>query len=124
MAELLNVGTSSLLAYQKALATTGHNIANVNTEGYSRQSLTLDTRAPSLGAGGYVGSGVEVSTVARAYNSFLSEDLRANHSSFHHLDTFTEYGAAFSSWGTPDLWRHESHLDSVVGTLRGGLVCI
>ena len=50
MAELLNVGTSSLLAYQKALATTGHNIANVNTEGYSRQSLTLDTRAPSLGA--------------------------------------------------------------------------
>ena len=90
MAELLNVGTSSLLAYQKALATTGHNIANVNTEGYSRQSLTLDTRAPSLGAGGYVGSGVEVSTVARAYDSFLSQDLRANHSSFHHLDTFTE----------------------------------
>jgi len=90
VAELLNVGTSSLLAYQKALATTGHNIANVNTEGYSRQSLTLDTRAPSLGAGGYVGSGVEVSTVARAYDSFLSQDLRANHSSFHHLDTFTE----------------------------------
>ena len=90
MAELLNVGTSSLLAYQKALATTGHNIANVNTEGYSRQTLTLDTRAPSLGAGGYVGSGVEVSTVARAYNAFLSEDLRANHSSFHHLDTFTD----------------------------------
>ena len=90
MAELLNVGTSSLLAYQKALATTGHNIANVNTEGYSRQSLTLDTRAPSLGAGGDVGAGVEVSTVARAYDSFLSQDLRANHSSFHHLDTFTE----------------------------------
>ena len=43
-----------------------------------------------MGAGGYVGSGVEVSTVARAYDSFLSQDLRANHSSFHHLDTFTE----------------------------------
>ena len=90
MAELLNVGTSGLLAYQRALATTGHNIANVNTEGYSRQTLTLDTREPSLGAGGYVGSGVEVSNVARAYNAFLSADLRANHSSFHHLDTFTE----------------------------------
>ena len=90
MPELLNIGTSTLMAYQKALATTGHNIANVNTEGYSRQTLTFDARAPSLGEGGYVGSGVEVSTVARAYDSFLAEDLRANHSSFHHLDTFTE----------------------------------
>ena len=58
MPDLLNVATSGLLGMQKALATTGHNIANVDTEGYSRQVLTFESREPELGAGGFVGNGV------------------------------------------------------------------
>jgi flagellar hook-associated protein 1 FlgK len=50
MPDLLNVATSGLLGMQKALATTGHNIANVDTEGYSRQVLTFESREPELGA--------------------------------------------------------------------------
>ena len=37
MADLLSTGVSGLLAFQRALDTTSHNISNVNTDGYSRQ---------------------------------------------------------------------------------------
>ena len=43
---LLNIGQSALLAQQKAIDITGNNIANVNTEGYSRQRLTLEQSKP------------------------------------------------------------------------------
>ncbi|TXX65643.1 flagellar basal body protein, partial [Vibrio cholerae] len=44
--DLLNVGTQSVLTAQRQLNTTGHNISNVNTEGYSRQSVIQGTNAP------------------------------------------------------------------------------
>ena len=46
MADLLGTGISGLLASRVALDTTGHNIANVNTPGYSRQNVQLATRIP------------------------------------------------------------------------------
>ncbi|MGB5601472.1 MAG: flagellar basal body protein, partial [Gammaproteobacteria bacterium] len=42
--DLFSIGTSGLLAFQRALNTVSHNIANVNTEGYSRQSVQLATK--------------------------------------------------------------------------------
>lgn len=60
MADILNIGTSALLAVQQAINTTGHNIANANTEGYSRQRVDLDALPPQLKGGNYVGSGVTV----------------------------------------------------------------
>jgi len=59
MPSILNIATSGLLAYQKALSTTGHNIANVNTEGYSRQIVTLESRSPVSDSGGFIGTGVQ-----------------------------------------------------------------
>jgi flagellar hook-associated protein 1 FlgK len=41
MTDLLNVGARSLVNIQQLLGTTGHNIANVNTEGYSRQTVNV-----------------------------------------------------------------------------------
>ena len=52
MADVLNIATSGLLSMQKALATTGHNIANVSTEGYSRQTVTFESRVAGGGSGG------------------------------------------------------------------------
>ena len=46
MASIFDVGSSALNSMQRAIATTGHNIANVNTEGYSRQEVLLGTRTP------------------------------------------------------------------------------
>ncbi|MGB5773468.1 MAG: flagellar basal body protein, partial [Sedimenticolaceae bacterium] len=46
MAGIINSGISALNAFKRQLETTGHNIANVNTEGYSRQVVQFQTRAP------------------------------------------------------------------------------
>ena len=76
MANTLGIGTTALSALQRAISTTGQNIANVNTEGYSRQSVSLSARpAQDIGAG-FLGSGVQVTSIDRAYNQFLANDVQ------------------------------------------------
>jgi flagellar hook-associated protein 1 FlgK len=71
-AGLLNVGTRALLASQAALTTAGHNIANVNTPGYSRQSVVMQDVGGIYSGAGYIGQGVSISTVQRNYSDFLT----------------------------------------------------
>lgn len=85
---LLDIGTSGLLAFQRSLATTGHNIANVNTEGYSRQRVELSTRTPQAAAGDFIGSGVQTQATRRIYDSFLTTQLRSNTSADSRLQSF------------------------------------
>ena len=76
MANTLGIGTTALSALQRAISTTGQNIANVNTDGYSRQSVSLSARpAQDIGAG-FLGSGVQVTSIDRAYNQFLANDVQ------------------------------------------------
>ncbi|WP_219211250.1 flagellar hook-associated protein FlgK [Variovorax boronicumulans] len=72
MSSLLNIGTRALLANQVALSTTGHNISNASTVGYSRQSAVLQQVPGQYTGSGYIGSGVTVSTIERAHNEFLT----------------------------------------------------
>jgi len=74
---LLNVGARALLANQVALQTTGHNIANVSTAGYSRQSVVLQTVQGQFTGGGYIGKGVEVETVLRNHSELLTRQATA-----------------------------------------------
>lgn len=69
---LLNIGARAMLANQAVLNVTGHNIANVNTPGYSRQTAALAAANPQYSGSGFFGKGVEVSTVTRAYNRYLT----------------------------------------------------
>jgi flagellar hook-associated protein 1 FlgK len=69
---LLNVGTLALAANSVALQTTGNNIANVNTAGYSRQSVLMATVAGQYTGAGYVGKGVDIQTITRNYDQFLT----------------------------------------------------
>ena len=73
---VFGVGISGLLASQRALTTTGHNISNVNTPGYSRQQVELAPRQPQPTAGGYVGKGVLVEDVRRVYDGYLTTQVR------------------------------------------------
>ena len=72
MSGLLNVGMRALQSNQIALQTAGHNIANVNTPGYSRQTAVMQTVQGINGPGGYVGSGVTVQAIQRTYSEFLT----------------------------------------------------
>jgi len=46
MSDMLGISSSAVAAYQRALGTVSNNIANVSTEGYSRQQSTLTQSAP------------------------------------------------------------------------------
>ena len=78
MASLLNIGTNGLLAYQRSLTTVSHNITNVNTEGYHRQRVDLNTLPPQFSGAGFEGTGVQVEGVTRAYDQFIEAQLTNN----------------------------------------------
>jgi flagellar hook-associated protein 1 FlgK len=65
MSSVLSTGTSALLAFQRALATTSHNVANINTPGYSRQKVDFATANPQNYGYGDVGNGTRITDVRR-----------------------------------------------------------
>lgn len=88
MANIYDVGTSALNSLQRAISTTGNNIANVNTEGYSRQEVAFASRTPGYVGGHSIGTGVEISSIRRAYDQFLTQDVRSRTSSSAYYDAY------------------------------------
>jgi flagellar hook-associated protein 1 FlgK len=84
---LLGIGSSALLSYQRALDTIGHNVANVNTPGYSKQRVELTTRLPQLTSSGFIGNGVDVAAITRSYDQFLTNELRTSTSGYQESST-------------------------------------
>lgn len=78
MSDLLSTGVSGLLAFQRGLATTSHNIANAGTEGYSRQRIELEARTPQGFGSGFIGRGVDVSSITRLLDQFAVNQWRAS----------------------------------------------
>lgn len=76
MSDLLNIGRTGLAASKKALETTGHNIANANTDGYSRQKVQQTTNVPITKSGLIHGTGVRVTGVNRVHDQFVEKRLR------------------------------------------------
>ena len=74
--QALNAGKTSLLTNQKSIEIVGNNVANVNTEGYSRQRAEL-SQIPAVNFGDFfVGQGVTVSDVYREYDVFITRQLQ------------------------------------------------
>ncbi|KAB7627192.1 flagellar hook-associated protein FlgK [Alkalilimnicola sp. S0819] len=90
MANLLGTSVSAMIAAQRALATTSHNIANVNTEGYSRQRVEYSTRTPEALGSGFIGTGVDVDTVSRLFDLSREQSLRSNTTEHARLDALAE----------------------------------
>jgi flagellar hook-associated protein 1 len=97
MGDLLSTGLSGLTAFKNVLTTTGHNITNATTEGYSRQRVSLETQTPQFSGSGYVGSGVFTSSITRLYDSFLSTEFRNSSSAASELDTYYEFASQIDS---------------------------
>lgn len=85
---LFGTGISSLLASQKALATASHNIANVNTDGYSRQRVNTATQTPFPYGVGFVGTGVKITSIERVYDQYLVDQVRTGTSSLNQLSQY------------------------------------
>jgi len=93
MADVLSTGLSGLRSLQRALDTTSHNIANVSTEGYTRQRAEFQTRPAEATGGGWIGTGVETSTVRRVYDQFHAQQTRTSGTNLARLDEFASQAA-------------------------------
>ncbi len=88
MGDMMSTGLSGLLAFRRALDTTGHNIANANTDGYSRQRVEFGTREATKLGSGYIGNGVKVLSVRRSVDEFLTTQARGSASGLERLQAF------------------------------------
>jgi flagellar hook-associated protein 1 FlgK len=91
MADILRIASSSLLNIQHAMSTTGHNIANVNTEGYSRQSVNVISNQYQGMGFGFLGQGARIESVTRSNNDFLTTQIRQFSASQSHYQTGLTY---------------------------------
>lgn len=71
---LMSLGMRAMSANYAALQAVGHNIANANTVGYSRQSVVLETNGGQFTGAGFFGKGVNVATVQREHSDFLTRE--------------------------------------------------
>jgi len=76
MSDLIGIASNAVGAYQRALGTVSNNIANVNTEGYSRQDVVLKDTSPSKAANMFFGTGVALQAVKRQFDAFAESNLR------------------------------------------------
>jgi len=74
VSSLLSIGSRAMTASYAALQVTGNNIANANTDGYSRQSVELETGGGQFSGSGFFGKGVDVATVTRAHSDYLTRE--------------------------------------------------
>lgn len=95
MSDMAGIAGNAVSVYQQALTTVSNNIANVSTEGYSRQDVKLNALPVTLVGNIFLGSGVQVERVQRQYNEFVERNLR---------NTVSDL-AAQSPWSTtPTVW--------------------
>jgi len=86
----LDIARWSLQASQLAIEVTSHNIANANTEGYSKQSLVLETGYPITMNPGQIGTGVRATQVMRAYDQFVNEQVCSKSSDHYYWNVYKD----------------------------------
>src|SRR5512135_1626591 len=84
---IFGIGVSALNAAQAGIATTTSNIANASTPGYSRQQIVQEQILPQKTGSGYIGQGVNVTTVLRQYDQFLGAQVLAAQTQSSNLNT-------------------------------------
>ena len=89
MPDLMSIGLSGLRAFQRAIDVTGHNIANANTPGYSRQVTDFESRIGQGQGNLYVGSGTQVAGVRRIYDELIGRQLQAATTGHARLDVLS-----------------------------------
>ena len=85
---LLGISITGLKASQSALSTTGHNIANADVEGYSRQKVETQSVLGTQKEGGFLGSGVSIASIDRVADEFIVGQLRTDTALFQDLDIY------------------------------------
>jgi len=91
MTDLVAVAGNAVAAYQRALGVVSNNIANVSTDGYSRQEINLEANPVSKVGNIYLGTGVIVAGVKRQYDAFTEANLRNSNSDLSSQEPMVNY---------------------------------
>ncbi len=84
---VLDIAKGALLAQEKAMAVTSHNLANVNTPGYSRQKAILESYSPASSARIKIGMGVLISSVIQYVDQFTVRNIYQKTSTLKEFET-------------------------------------
>jgi len=91
--DMLKVGISGLQVFRRTLSTIGHNISNVNTEGYSRQVVDLTSRYPTASGDGFIGNGVRTTTTKRLFDEHAAEQVRSRAATTQYFSEYHEFAS-------------------------------
>lgn len=114
----LNIGSESLYANRQGIDTTAHNIANAQTEGYSRQRIELNQRDPLQQNEVLIGNGVYVDSIKRSHDKFIERQLNNVKSSFQESEARSDAISELEAIFDPDLAASvSSELDAFFASL-------
>ena len=80
MSDMFSIGANAIQLYRHSLTTVSNNIANLNTEGYSRQVTDVSESAPVERGNIFLGTGARLEGVVRAYDEYTESSLRNSNS--------------------------------------------
>ena len=121
MSSLFDIGKSAVQSYRQALAVTGQNIANVNTDGYKRREA--DLKEVTAGSGNVTsvntqaGLGVRVEDIRRSFDQFLLDRSRSSIANYEKLKAYTDQIKQLEDTILPG----EADIGSYIGRFFGAL---
>ena len=118
MTDIVSVASNAVASYQRALATVSNNIANVATEGYSRQEVVLQSNPTAKVGNVYLGTGVMIDRVKRQYDTFAELNLRNSNSDLASQEPMVNYANRIIDIMGSDSMGLSSALDKFFNTSR------
>jgi flagellar hook-associated protein 1 len=91
IASILNIAKNAMAASQTSVQVTSHNVANVNTAGYSRQEAVLEEAPPMPTASGLLGNGVVINGITRYCDKFLDSAIASKNGTLQEQQTAQKY---------------------------------
>ncbi len=118
MGDILSTSVSGLIAFQQALDVTSNNVANAATPGYDLETANFAEAAGQASSTGYVGNGVDVSSVTRAYNALLAQQVNASQASYSSFNTLATEAAQIDDMLSDSSTGLTATLQSFVNSLQ------
>ena len=118
MTDLVGTASNAVTSYQRALSAVSNNIANVATEGYSRQEAVLQANPTAKVGMLYLGTGVSVDRIKRQYDTFAELNLRNSNSDLASQEPMVTYANRVIDVMGSDSMGLSSALDKFFSTAR------
>jgi flagellar hook-associated protein 1 FlgK len=100
---ILNIGEQSLHTTRQGVDTAGHNIANAQVEGYSRQRVNLQQREPLQKNNLLIGNGAYVGTISRSHDKFIENQINKAHQNLGFSDARSDALKSIETIYSPEL---------------------